>query len=369
MLNNNGTAEIFLYGFIDSFDVSAGDFVKELRSLEATHPNINVRINSGGGNVFEGLAIYNAMKQSPANIETYVDGIAASMASIIALGGKKCHMSKSARMMTHQPSVGSYGSRDEHEKNIKLLEGIEKTMAAIYASKTGKTEEECMTAFMNGKDQWFTADEAIAAGLVDAIYDAEPVEVPANAKAEKPMWEAYNQKFAAVLNQSNNTMKQYQLSAAVLAAMTLAPEADAVAVEAKINDLVARAAKADQYKAEKEAAEQKVADMLKQANTEKVEALVNAAITEKKISAALAAQFKEDYAENPDGLKKVLDAMEPYKPVTSQLQTTGEKTEAELAEEWNKLDKQKGQLEKLKAENIEQYKLLFKARFGTDYKG
>lgn len=365
---NDGTAEIFLYGFIDSFDVSAGDFVKELRSLEAKHQNINVRINSGGGNVFEGLAIYNAMKQSPANIETYIDGLAASMASIIALGGKKCHMSKSARIMTHQPSSGTYGNKEELEKTKLLLEGIEKTMAAIYAAKTGKNEEDCRTAFMNGKDTWFTADEAMAAGLVDAIYDADAVEVPAAAMEEKPVWEIYQHKLVAKLNQSNNTMKQYQISAAVLAAMSLTAEATDAQVEAKINDLVARATKADQYKQEKEAAEQKLADELKAINTGKVNDLVTAALTEKKITAALAETLKADYAENPDGLAKVLGAIPKPVSVVDSLKPSGEETEEQLKAEWQKLDKTNG-LEKLKAENIDRYKQLFAAQFGREYKG
>lgn len=364
---NNGTAEIYLYGFIDSYDVSASDFVRELRNLEQTNQTINVRINSGGGSVFEGLAIYNAMKQSNCNIETYIDGVAASMASIVALGGKKCHMSKTARIMTHQPSTGSYGNKEEHEKNIALLAGIEKTMLAIYSNKTGKTEEECRSSFMNGGDTWFTADDAMANGLVDNIYDAEPVEMPTNAKAERTVWDAYNQKFAAVLNQTDN-MKQIQLSSAILVAMSLTAEADAPAIEAKITDLVARAAKADEYKTKMEAAEQKLVDAQKQANTEKVDALIAEATTAKKLTAELATTLKADYAENPDGLKKVLDAMKPYEPVTAKLKTDGTETPEQLVAEWNKLDKNGG-LTALKADNMDRYKQLFKAKFNKEYTG
>lgn len=367
---NNGTAEIYLYGFIDSFDVSASDFVKELRNLEQTNQTINVRINSGGGSVFEGLAIYNAMKQSTCTIETYIDGVAASMASIVALGGKKCHMSKTARIMTHQPSTGSYGNKEEHEKNIALLAGIEKTMLAIYSAKTGKTEEECRTSFMNGGDTWFTADDAMTAGLVDNIYDADPVEMPANAKGERTVWDAYNLKFAAVLQSQNpnDNMDLNLITAENKTALGIGDAIDATALNAKISDLVARAAKADEYKTKMEAAEQKLADAEKQAKTEKVDALVTEATNAKKLTAELATTLKADYAENPDGLKKVLDAMKPYEPVTGQLNTGGAETPEQLKAEWEKLDKSGG-LTALKAENMDRYKQLFKAKFNKEYTG
>lgn len=200
------TAEIFLYGYIDTDDVNANDFIKEFRQLEKEYTNIHVRINSGGGSVFEGLAIYNAMQQSPANIETWVDGLAASMASIIALAGKKCHMSKSAMMMTHKPSGVSYGNSEQHKNNAQLLESIEQTMLSIYAAKTTKTKSECALLFMNGNDNWFNAEEAISVNLVDDIYDSPAIEMPKEKVDEKKVWGLYNQqKFAAIFNQTDSS--------------------------------------------------------------------------------------------------------------------------------------------------------------------
>lgn len=201
---NTSTAEIFLYGYIDPIDISAGDFIKEFRQLEREHTNINVRINSGGGSVFEGLAIYNAMQQSSANIETWIDGLAASMASIIALAGKKCHMSKNAMIMTHKPSVSSYGNSEEHKKNAQLLDGLEQTMLAIYSAKTGKSISVCKDIFMNGSDNWFTSDQAKFANLVDSIYDHPSVEIPNEKNDAKQVWNLYSkQKFAAVFTNTN----------------------------------------------------------------------------------------------------------------------------------------------------------------------
>ncbi len=366
---NETTAEIFLYGYIDSYDVSAGDFVKELRSLEKEYANIHVRINSGGGNVFEGLAMYNAMVQSKANIETYIDGIAASMASIVALAGKKCHMSKSARLMTHQPSTGSYGTTEEHEKNVQLLKGIEKTMLAVYMGKTGKTEEDCRAAFMNGKDNWFTAEEAKENGLVDNIYDAEPVELPKTNATDKTVWDVYNQKFAAVFTQKTQTENmELNISAASKAALNITGVADASAIDAAIAVLKEKADKVDTLTAEKDQAETALANLKKANATAEVDTLLAQAKTNKKIMEATATQLKADYAENPAGLKAILDSMVPMKTVTGALKPEAEDTDETMKAEYDKLDKNGG-LPALKEKNADRFNALYKAKFGKEYSG
>lgn len=367
------TAEIFLYGFIDPFDVSAGDFVRELRQLEKDGiTTINVRINSGGGSVFEGLAIYNALVNSTCTIETYVDGIAASMASIIMLAGSTVHMSKSARVMTHQPSMGSYGTSDEHKKNSQLLDGIEKTMLAIYQSATGKTEAECKAAFMNGKDNWFDAEEAKAAGLISDIYDAVSVEVPKKEKDAKALWAIYNRcDFAAVFNQSNN-MKQIKLSAAQLAAMMLNESADEAQVEAKLNDLVAKAAKVDSLTAQlneantaKTTAEQALATYKGQVQKDQIAAMLDAAVG-KKITVETKAQLAKDYAENAEGLKALLAALPEYNGVVKNLNPQATKVAELVAKGWDALDKA-GELEALKAASADAFFDLFKEKFGKPH--
>ncbi|MCH5690033.1 Clp protease ClpP [Niabella sp. W65] len=112
---NSDVAEILLYGYIGEFDLSANAFVRELRALEKDYSKINIRINSAGGSVFEGIAIYNAILSSTAEINTYIDGLAASMASIIALAGKRVYISNNATYMTHLPSTYTSGNSD----NIK----------------------------------------------------------------------------------------------------------------------------------------------------------------------------------------------------------------------------------------------------------
>lgn len=361
-------AEVLLYGYIDPYDVSASEFVKELRALEKEYTHIDVRINSGGGSVFEGFAIYNALKNSSANIETYIDGLAASMASVIALGGKKVHMSKVARYMTHQPSTGGYGTSDELRKNADLLDGLEKSVCAVYSEKTGKTAEECKTLFLNGKDNWFTATQAKEYGLIDSIYDAEEVDEPKSNADEKVVYDHYANLFAARFDKPQNLdMKQFNASQALLVAMSLPTDASQEAFEVAVNALVEKAKKVDNIQARLDQATTKIATLEKKEKTDKVASLLAKAEADKKVNAQMKATLGKQYAENPEWLEELLNSMQAYTPIVPTLQSDdeGQPTAKELATEYTKLD-QAGGLPELKANNPERYKTLFKAKFGVE---
>ena len=200
----DGTATIFIYGDIgDSFynDVSSGQIVRELKEAEATYEKIEVRINSNGGDVYAGIATFNAFRSSKADITIYIDGIAASMASVIALCGKPVKMSKYARMMLHSVSGGSYGTKDDLKEVISQIEILEGTLAEMYAAKTGKTAEEIKSAYFDGKDHWLSAEEALSLGFIDGIYDAEPV--PENSTTEQ-IYQYFNNRLNKPQNENNN---------------------------------------------------------------------------------------------------------------------------------------------------------------------
>lgn len=91
-----------MYGYIGLEEITSNAFVKELKSLEKIASKINLRINSGGGNIFEGITMFNAIRNSKAEIRAYVDGLAASMATVLALAPQKVYMSKAAMFMTHR---------------------------------------------------------------------------------------------------------------------------------------------------------------------------------------------------------------------------------------------------------------------------
>lgn len=174
--DSDGVGTIFLYGDIgDYYDVQSGRVAKELMEAEKVNRRVNVRINSNGGEVYCGIAIYNALKNSRADVHIYVDGIAASMASVIALCGKPVEMSKYARLMLHSVSGGCYGNKKDMQKCIEEIESLEDSLGDIYAARLGMTKEEVKAAYFDGEDHWLTADEALRLGFIDGIYDADPV--------------------------------------------------------------------------------------------------------------------------------------------------------------------------------------------------
>jgi ATP-dependent Clp endopeptidase proteolytic subunit ClpP len=168
-------AEIYIYGDIGESwweeTVSASDFVRELNALK--NEDIVIRINSVGGSVPDGLAIYNAIQRHPSNVSIHIDGMAASIASLIALAAN-CDMAENAIMMIHAPMSVAVGNATEMRIRADELDKWSEAMAVSYARKTGKTKDEVMS-WLDGEDHYFTAIEAQAAGLVDAVTEAVPV--------------------------------------------------------------------------------------------------------------------------------------------------------------------------------------------------
>lgn len=169
-------AEILIYGDIGESwwdeTISARDFIAELQALDVEA--ITVRINSVGGSVPDGLAIYNAMKRHKATITTEVDGMAFSIASLIAMGGDTVQMAENAMMMVHAPWTYAAGNAAELRELADQLDTWAAAMATSYARKTG--DHAAMLALLtDGKDHYYTAAEAQALGLIDAISDAMPV--------------------------------------------------------------------------------------------------------------------------------------------------------------------------------------------------
>lgn len=162
---SDDVAEILIYDEIGFFGVDAATFAKDLSAVKAK--TIKLRINSPGGNVFDGVAIYNALKSHPAKVETYIDGLAASIASIIALAGDKVVMAQNAFYMIHQPWMLAIGTAQELRKNADLLDKIETMLVETYARKSTKDGAEIRQ--MMADETWLSAEDALDAGFIDEI--------------------------------------------------------------------------------------------------------------------------------------------------------------------------------------------------------
>lgn len=188
----DSTACLLLYGYVGTEEkVDSAEVVAELMSLEATYTHIDVRINSLGGEVFSGIAIYNALRQSKSDINIYVDGVAASIASIIALCGKPLHMSRFARLMIHQVSGGAYGTAKEMREAADTAENIQKTLSGMIAERCHLSAEDVEAKYFDGADHWITAEQAMSMGLIDSIYDIESAQ-PEEAMSNEALYEFTN---------------------------------------------------------------------------------------------------------------------------------------------------------------------------------
>lgn len=131
----------------------------------AAGKKINVRINSKGGDVGFALGIYNALQRRAADVTTYNDGYALSSASIIMLAGGRVVSPTSSVWMIHRAASGTYGTAEDKRKDAEMLEAHDKTIAAIYAKRTGMSAEECLK--MMSAETWMTGEEAIEKGFAD----------------------------------------------------------------------------------------------------------------------------------------------------------------------------------------------------------
>lgn len=170
--NKADKAEIWIYesigeDFWSGGGITSKKFQEELAAITAKQ--IDLHINSPGGAVFDGVAIYNLLKQHSAKVTTYIDGLAASIASVIALAGDRVIMAENALFMIHNPSGLVMGTADDMRKTADVLDKVRSTMSGVYSGKTGKPENE-----INGlldAESWFTAAEAMAAGFVDEVAE------------------------------------------------------------------------------------------------------------------------------------------------------------------------------------------------------
>jgi ATP-dependent protease ClpP protease subunit len=162
-------AEVFIYGYIgddwNEEDVTAASFTKALRGITASA--IDLRVNSPGGAVFDGIAIYTALLDHPATVDVTVDGVAASAASFVSMAGDTIAMQKPAKMMIHDASGIVLGNAADMQEMADLLNELSDTIAGIYADRAGGTVAKWRDAMK--AETWYSAAAAVEAGLADHV--------------------------------------------------------------------------------------------------------------------------------------------------------------------------------------------------------
>lgn len=162
-------ATVYIYDEISWFGINAEQFIKDLNDITAK--TVHIRMNSPGGSVFDGTAVFNAIKQHKSKTVTHIDGLAASISSVIALASDEVRMSENAFLMIHDPWSIVIGNADTMREEADLLDKVGGVIAKTYIDKTGKDAAE-IKAMMTA-ETWMTADEAKENGFIDTIDKEE----------------------------------------------------------------------------------------------------------------------------------------------------------------------------------------------------
>jgi len=179
MLSRGSTGEIYLYGQIGASwfgdGITAKQFSDDLKKLGKVSA-IDLRINSEGGDVFDGRTMYSLLVQHDAKITVYVDGLAASIASLIAMAGDTIKMAAGSFTMVHSPWTLSMGNAADLRRTADLLDSVEGTLIDTYVART-KNDKAKIKTWLDA-ETWFTADEAKANGFADEVI--EPLKAAAS---------------------------------------------------------------------------------------------------------------------------------------------------------------------------------------------
>lgn len=363
---------LYLYGIIWDGD---GSYVSnEIRREDGKHDVLNVHINTKGGSVFDGNDIYNVLARAKSTINIQVDGLAASMGSIIMLPGHKVSMTKSSFVMTHAPSGSVYGNAKDMKAAATLLNKLEKNFLEKYSAKTGKKEEDLQ--YLLDGDNWLDAEECLQLGLIDEIVPdvftkddinmLKDLKVAASMKDTDPFIMGINAKKTTIDNNKNqlNMKKQLMTAFAFLAIANLQEDSSDTAFVNAITDHVDALRKDAENK-------QKEIDTLKaKIDGDKVKAVedaVEAAVKAGKIEAAKKESFvKIGNDSGIDSLNAVLESIQPRETIIGRISGKGGSTKPKMS--WDEYqEKNPRGLEKLKSENFEAFNAIYKEKFNKDY--
>ncbi|GHV13615.1 hypothetical protein FACS1894169_01000 [Bacteroidia bacterium] len=351
-----------LYGEIWSWgDNSAQSFIARLNDLDNQGLDvINLHIHCLGGEVLEGIAIYNAIKACKTPVDAYIDGVAASMATIVMLACRKIYMADNAFLMIHAPSGYAFGTSKDLIKTAKVLKAMEVNFRAAYVAKTGKTDAE-VSVWLDG-DNWFSAKEALNEKLIDGIVGA--VDAQASVKKEEiknSTTTMLYQRYAALSTTKNNKsqnsksimdkekiIKQFGLTSVTVES---SEEAIYAAIEVKMKE------KDNALNAEK---------------TKQITALVDSALAAHKITTAQ----KDDFVTigqtaGIEALQTALDAIKPVLKITDLIKDNDNNDGKTDRSNWTWDDYQSKDphaLEALEKSDNAEEKKVFQALYDAKYK-
>jgi Protease subunit of ATP-dependent Clp proteases len=364
-----------LYGVIgtDEGCLPAAYFVEELDYAAMYFKKAEVHINSQGGDVIEGIAMIAALKSSKMSISLYVDGVAASMAAVIAFCGLPLYVNKYSRTMFHTISGVAAGNIAEMEQYIQEAKDLQNSLIDIISLRTGMLKDDVTAKWFDGKDHWLSAGDLRDLKMVDGVFDGPNIEVP---ESETNPSKLYNL-FSNVLNPQNmefknffarfkirNTADEAEVISEVEKIEKRATDAEAENTTLKAENARLKQEKEDREKADSAAAEAEdkntVEDAVKDGRIQAVKG--GATLDEMK------AHYLNMLKSNRTAGKAIINALPKGRLIKDQLKD-GE--ESEERAKWSFKDwtqKDSAGLATMKVNDVERYKVLFKAEYGKEPK-
>ncbi|MFH6945115.1 Clp protease ClpP [Flavobacterium sp. FlaQc-50] len=375
----NKQVEVRAHGDINPFDISNSDFTRAVAMATEKKCSLFIDLHSFGGSVIEGNLIYNTLSNARVKRLLDITGIAASMATIIMLAVDKIRMNDDSFIMLHRPTSYVEGDEDAMLETAKILTSMRGTMAKRYSEISGKTIDEVNALWLNGKDNWMDAAEALEAGLIHEIIvtgraPISKTEVLANTKN---VFEKFTARLA--VSQPNNlnetSMKKDLIASLKLEGVTEA-SSDVEIIEAIKKQRVEQDATIKELQLKAEADKEKnIDDLLEEyvtgeAITKEQQATykeVGKALGADKMKAMLPALKKP--AQTPVPLATLIKtAPTGVAAAAGTLNITAESALTISAETWDALAKKSGELEAVKNSRPEVFQALYKAKYGVEPK-
>lgn len=208
MVTQADEAELFIYDFIGTDfwgnGVTAAGVAKELKNLSDSVKTVNVRLNSPGGDVFDGVAIYNQLVQHSAKVNMFIDGLAASAASLIAMAGDSIKIAENGMLMIHNPWTGVVGEAKDMRKAADTMDKIKETLVTTYAARTKQNAAD-VSQWMDD-ETWLTGQEAVDQGFADEVMPAKSID---SAVTREVIAKLYRKAPAALAKPADKTLPAF----------------------------------------------------------------------------------------------------------------------------------------------------------------
>ena len=300
--NQANKTEAYILDEIGGWGITAKDFINEVRASKPTV--IDLHINSPGGSVFDGFAIYNYLKNCGAKVNVFIDGIAASIASVIAMAGNTTSIAENAFVMIHNPSAYIGGYAAELEKIAEALRKVEDQIVSIYEAKTKKTREE-IKKWMDDVS-YFNSKECIDNGLADSITGAIQVTAQFDLTAFGKVPEALAKRQQTQPKTERKSMTKI-IALLVTAGLNIPADSTEDQIAEKLKAYLDKTkSDADAAKALLDAAQKQIND----AKEAEVKAFVASAVEQKRITADVSASWVKTIMAD-DGARALLSAIAP----------------------------------------------------------